>query len=258
MAGGADEHVEKVRNSKFNRQRAKTETLRANCGSDGYVFTSVSDGVETAAGQCEFHHVLPVESTDDANILKDSESAEEKEFIHRCMAKTTWDTNEQPNLIGLPTKRPYYNADLATGRSPPASVADLLALEPQLAQFGALPNLPCHLNDHNKYNVEVIGRLDTNLWQQLVDGRDLCKDKGCSIRAMLRAESNTWKAELQARGNRQGGAADCWVNRHTTKRAVWHIPLSMAASPVWSEPPPRRPKSISVKEWLKKIFEWKP
>src|SRR5262249_13309996 len=51
MAGGAKEHVEKVRNSKFNRQRAETETLRSNCGSDGYVFTKVSNGTEKGAGQ---------------------------------------------------------------------------------------------------------------------------------------------------------------------------------------------------------------
>lgn len=258
MAGGAAEHVEKVLNSKFNRQRAKTETLRANCGSDGYVFTKMSDGIESGAGQCEFHHVLPIEATDDANILKDEETAEEKEFIHKCMAKTTWDTNEQPNLIGLPTKRPYYSADLQIGKTPSLCAADLLALESQLGQFGALPNLPCHLNDHNRYNVEVIKKLDSELWQTLLNGREDCKDKGRSIRSLLQAQSRAWKAELKARGTRQGGAAECWVNRHTTKRAVWHIPLSMAASPAWSEPPPQRPKSVSVKEWLKKIFEWKP
>jgi hypothetical protein len=255
MAGGKKEHVEKVRKSKFNRQRADTPTLRSNCGSDGYVFTKVYAGIEKGAGRCEFHHVLPVESTDDANILKGQAPSEDMDFIHKCMAKTTWDTNEQPNLVGLPTKRPYYDADSQVG----ATAADLLSLNPQAAQFGALPNLPCHLNDHNLYNIEVIDVLDNEVWQPLLDGRDECSDRGKSIRKLLRGQSTTWKSKLKSRGERDGGAAECWLKRETTKRAVWHIPLSMAAAPTWSDPPPNvSQRGGSIKEWLKKIFSWVP
>ena len=171
------------------------------------------------------------------------------------MAKTTWDTNEQPNLVSLPTKRPYYDADKQVG----ASAVSLLSLNPQLAQFGALPNLPCHLNDHNLYNTEIIAALDRDVWQPLKNGRAECSDRGKSIRAVLRTQSTTWKTEVKTRGTRSGGAVECWLNRATTKRAVWHIPLSMAASPVWSDPPPNVSTSgHTIKAWLKKIFAWKP
>lgn len=259
MAGGKGEHVDIVRESRFNRQRANTDTLRDNCGSDGYVFTKDFSGVKKAAGQCQFHHVLPIETTDDANILNGMKSLEdeEKDFIHKCMAKTTWDTNEQPNLIGLPTKNPYYNADKKIERNPALAAADLLALDPESAEFGALPNLPCHMNDHNLYNKEVIDMLDSELWETLRGERVKCKDKGKSIRKLLMDQSRTWKSKLNARGKRHGGAAECWVNRLTTKRTVWHIPLSMAVDPEWTEPPPKAPKT-GLRAWCKKIFDWVP
>lgn len=72
---------------------------------------SAADGTENAAGQSQFHHVLPVESIQDGNILDGKAASEDMDFIHKCMAKTTWDTNEQPNLVSLPTKSPYYGAD---------------------------------------------------------------------------------------------------------------------------------------------------
>lgn len=55
--------------------------------------------------------MLPVESIQDGNILDGKAASEDMDFIHKCMAKTTWDTNEQPNLVSLPTKSPYYGAD---------------------------------------------------------------------------------------------------------------------------------------------------
>lgn len=254
MGGGTKEHVEKIRKSKFDRQRAETATLRSNCGSEGYVFTHNGQ----AAGQCEFHHVLPVETVQDGNILGDTCSTEEKDFLYKCMCMTTWDTNEQPNLIGLPTKRPYYDADKKVLKG--FSLADLKALSPQAGEFGSLPDLPCHLNDHNRFNIEVIEALDAEVWSKLLEDGEKCKFKGRSIRAMLRAQSNAWKAELRTRGERDGGAAECWVNRHTpAKRMVWHFPLSMAASPDWSEPPPNVSSAgATVRAWLKTIFAWGP
>ena len=103
MAGGKKEHVDKVRESKFNRQRCETAELRSNCGKDGYVFRNEpSPGTVNAAGQCEFHHVLPIQSLQDAKILEDKTSKTQKDFLHKCMATTNWNINKQPNLIGLP------------------------------------------------------------------------------------------------------------------------------------------------------------
>lgn len=256
MAGGAKEHVEKVRKSNFNRQRADTPTLRSNCNGEGYVFTKPFGGVDKGAGRCEFHHVLPVETVQDGCILDGKASSDDMDFIHKCMAKTTWDTNEQPNLLGLPTKKPYQDADGVAN----ATAATLKALNPQAAQFGAMLDLPCHLNDHNLFNIEVMKNLDSAVWQPLLDGREECGDRGKSIRTLLRNKSQDWKSELKTRGGRNGGAVECWLLRETTKRSVWHIPQSMAAAPVWSEPPPNVSKrgSNTVRAWLKKIFAWTP
>src|SRR5678815_488005 len=130
MAGGAKEHVEKVRTSKFNRQMEK-DVLRSNCGGEGYVFCNLAtDGSTNAAGRSQFHHVLPISSLQDAQITY-PEKGEEIDFIHKCMAITTWDINEQPNLLGLPSKLPYEDADRRIGKG--MSAAALLALDPKLS-----------------------------------------------------------------------------------------------------------------------------
>jgi hypothetical protein len=250
MAGGKKEHVEKVKKSKFNRQRTETNTLRSNCGSDGYVFT-FGDG---AAGQCEFHHVLPISSLQDGVILPKMKKREVLDFVHKCMALTKWDINEQPNLLGLPTKKPYLRADKLVAEQ--GHTADqLLGMNPQAGAFGALPDLPCHMNDHDKFTQAVINNLNTALWPELIEGSDLCKDPGKDIRALLESRSNQWKNWLKKRGE---GAADSWVNREQ-KKNVWYIPLSMAPAPTKTDPPPniyklgKRPK---IRQWLETIFSW--
>jgi hypothetical protein len=269
MAGGKKEHVDKVRESKFNRQRCETAELRANCGKDGYVFTNTvasgpNAGAVNAAGQCEFHHVLPITSLQDASIMDDGLDAEEKDFIHKCMAKTTWDINKQPNLIGLPTKRPYEKADREVAKEKDkeesqktATAAFFKKLKAVSGQFGALPDLPCHLNDHPKYTAAIISKLDEAVWPKLLDSREECKDKGKNIRKVLVDQSKHWKDWLvQTRGVAHEGAADCWVNREK-KRDVWFIPLSMdPGSPKKQDPPPNifLTKKPKVRAWLKAMF----
>lgn len=257
MAGGAKEHVDKIKTSKFNRQRAETSVLRANTGSDGYVFchSDPSDpGNVTAAGQCEFHHVLPISSLQDAAI-RGGKKDENLDFVHKCMAKTTWDINEQPNMLGLPTKGPFEDADGKAAKG--QTLAALVALNPMAGNFGSLPNLPCHLNDHDKFTAAVIDKFNAELWPELIEQREECKDRGKSIRALLRSHSNDWKSFLKTRGGEHGGAADCWVNRET-KKSVWYIPLSMAPDPRKSDPPPNVHKrgAMTVRAWLEKIFSW--
>jgi hypothetical protein len=258
MSGGKKEHVEKVRESKFNRQRCETDELRSNCGREGYVFTNTvasgaSAGSINAAGQCEFHHVLPISSLQDGEIKTDD--SEELDFIHKCMAKTTWDINKKPNLLGLPTKRPYEQADRQVANSN-ATVQQLTKLRAITGQFGALPDLPCHLNDHPKYTAKLIDELNTNVWSQLLDNREECEDKGKNIRSTLQTQSKNWKSWLKTRGGEHGGAADCWVNRET-KKSVWYIPLSMdPGTPQKIDPPPnifKKPKP-AVRAWLETMF----
>lgn len=260
MAGGSKEHVDAVRESKFNRQRAETAVLRSNCGSEGYVFSNTvpsgpSVGSVNAAGQCEFHHVLPISSLQDGEIACDD--AEELEFIHKCMAKTTWDINEKPNLIGLPTKRPYEQADRKAAKDAATTSNALKALNAMAGQFGALPDLPCHLNDHPKYTEAIISSLNSNVWPKLLDSREKCEDKGKNIRAVLQEHSRHWKSWLaDTRGKEHGGAADCWVNRER-KKNVWFVPLSMdPGDPCKISPPPnifKKPKP-NVRAWLDTMF----
>jgi hypothetical protein len=249
MAGGASEHVEKIRKSNFNRQR-DGDVLRDNCGGEGYVFSMPGLNGTVAAGRSEFHHVLPVTSLQDGNIL-DGEEDEVMAFIHKCMAKTTWDTNTQPNLLGLPTKQPYYDADLKAAGG--MTLGGIVALNPQVGDFGSLPDLPCHKNDHDKYTTAVIDKLNETLWPNLIEDVDVCKDPGKSIRSLLQTQSKNWKAWLKARGQ---GAADSWVNRE--QRPQWYYPLSMAPDPTPSDPPPNvsKRKKLTVDAWLEKIFSW--
>ena len=257
--GEKKEHVEKIAQSKFNRQRAPTDVLRSNNGKEGYVFKmTIGTGDEKrdiAAGQCQFHHVLPVTSIQDGNILKGCRERGDLPFLHKCMAKTVWDVNEQPNLIGLPTKEPYAYADRLVAQQK-KTWRDLRKLDPMSGKDakGALPNLPCHLNDHDKFNHAVIQKLNKDLWPNLIDKRKDCKDTGKDIRKLLMTQSRNWKTWLKKRGK---GAAYSWVNRE--KISTWYKPLSMAPQPRRIQPPPpnvylegkKRPK---VKEWMKKMF----
>ncbi len=248
MGGGTKEHAEKIRKSNFNRQRADTDTLRANCGGQGYVF-----GSDSAKGQCEFHHVLPISSVQDGVILG-GKDATALDYIKKCMAATTWDINEQPNLLGLPTKGPYESADRETAKG--RTLAELKALSPANSDFGALPDLPCHLNDHDKFTQAVIDRFNQEIWPRVLKRGKQCDNKARSLRATLRAESDHWKGFLKGRGTEQGGAADCWVNRHS-KASVWYIPLSMAPVPTKTDPPPNlNQRGGTIADWLENIFNW--
>lgn len=268
MASGAKKkHVETVVSTTFNRQRAETPILRKNCGNEGYVFTMTTiDGRVIAAGQCQFHHVLPVTSLADPNInLK----GEDLDYVHKCMAMTRWDINEQPNMIGLPTKHPFLEADKLSAGKPatknkPAvaglALDKLMTLDPTKGMKGNPPNFACHLNDHDRYTDAVVKSLNKILWPKLKEDRIKCKDQAKDIKALLEARSNSWKGYLKARGSKQeGGAAECWINRETTKRSVWFIPLSMAPDYRECLPPPNYYKRGKVKagDWLDKVFSWK-
>ena len=248
------EHVDKIIESKFNRQRASTETLRANC-STGYAFTHGGK----AARQSEYHHILPVETIQDASI----EPSDELDFFHNCMAMTTWDINESENLIGLPTKIPYLEFD----RDPDRNVArssdrtankfhsQIRNLAAALGAFGTIPDLPCHKNDHPRYNEDLILYIQRNVWQVLQIERQKCKIQGKSILKELRSASSHWRKFLVNRGADHGGAAHCWENREKPEYAeYWFIPLSLDPGTPRKVPVPPRYAGSNRKAWLKSLL----
>lgn len=250
------EHVEVLKTSEFNRQRASTDDLRSKCDK-GYIFTNSGTkkkkgktiAFTNAAGRSAFHHILPITSLQDANIDLDSDALE---YAHLCMAATKWDINDSPNLIGLPLKPAYQSADrlLSDGKT----LANIKALNPASGQFGALPDLPCHQNDHAKYNKYVIQHLNKKIWKKLKPAEP-CKSKSENIKTLLDSASSKCLGKLEKRGKEEGGAIDCWVNREE-KEKTWHIPFSMdltTSEPAWVPPPPRLPGS-KQKAWLQSLF----
>jgi hypothetical protein len=249
MGGGKKEHVERIKKSKFIRQR-NDSVLRDNCKGEGYFFTR--KGTNHGAGQCQIHHVLPVAMLQDGQITV--ATAEDRKFIRNCMAMTDWDCNKQPNLIGLPTKRPYQNADieLSKGKGLPY-LGDPQGLKAAAGFFGALPDLPCHLNEHDKYNLDLKDVLQADVWDRLIQEREPCTVKGKDIKQLLEETSDERKLWLQDRGIEEGGAAACWVNRETTER--WYIPFSLALEPKEVEAPPLPyGRESKGKKWRSKVF----
>lgn len=250
------EHVEVLQNSEFNRQRANTDALRSKC-SKGYIFSNAGSTVKNgktinfvnAAGQCAFHHILPITSLQDANITV---NADELEHVHLCMAATKWDINDTPNLIGLPLKPAYQSADRLL--SDDKTIDDIRALNPARGQFGAIPDLPCHQNDHNKFNDAVISYLNSKVWKKLKPAEP-CESKSENIKSQLDKASKKFLSKIETQGGKEGGAVDCWVNREE-KPSTWHIPFSMdvAGDPPSVPPPPRLPGSRQ-KAWLQSLFQ---
>jgi hypothetical protein len=240
------EHVEKIIESKFKRQRAETATLRANCTS-GFIFTFNAG----AAGQSAFHHILAVSSLQDGNIVP----ADNLPFFHDCMAITPWDINDGPNLIGLPLKPVYESAD----RNPTAAAISLTPgmadLSGAMGGFGAVPDLPCHQNEHDDYNKEQTIDLTNNIWQPLDEARKECSVDKRSILDELKSGIAAWRQFLTNRGKEHGGAANCWRNRNEPGYdAFWYIPFSMnPGTPRKAIPPPKLPTK-QIAAWLETLF----
>jgi hypothetical protein len=253
------EHVAEIEKSNFNRQRSSTEVLRKNC-KEGYIFTkkgeaTIKSGVNAgktykfvnAAGQSAFHHVLPVTTLQDGNINVDDDVLQ---YIHNLMAATTWDINEEPNLIGLPLKPVYMSADRAINNN--KALSELTGLDPQQGAFGALPDLPCHQIEHNIYIDKVVDYLHRTIWKKLKAPKP-CTDQSECLKGRLDAASKKFRKWLQARGKQEKGAAYCWFHRDEIPDS-WYIPLSMCVGvPQKREPPPKLP-SRNQKQWLQELF----
>ena len=228
----------------MNRQRAHTDDLRAACSS-GYIFLHNGG----AAGQCEFHHIIPIE------IMQDSSIPDDKvDFARKCMALTDWDINNGDNLIGLPTKLPYEAADrnLNKGLAMLSAVLDV----PQNA-FGSIPDLPCHAREHDKYNRKLKTDFASEIWNKLTKKRKACAVDGEKLKGQLETASGKWRDFLVTRGAGPPSTSTCWPNRNRPAfRAIWYIPFSMKpGKPSRAAPPPDLFKTEGTQaEWLADLF----
>ena len=255
------EHVQRIKDSEFNRQRPDdaTAVCRARC-TTGYKFT---DAKVSAAGQSMFHHILPVECMQDSVIKPEDQI----DFFRDCMAVTKWDINEGDNLIALPTKKPFLIAD----RDPESPAKEWTSWRDALSNiaaasgyFGTLPFLPCHLNEHtgtNGYNEAVIDYLVHNIWQPLAVQRKDCKIDPRSILSEIQRDRDHWRKFIEDKGagnlGGSGGVPICWKNRFKEKPgfiADWYKPLSMSPKPQKIEAPPPAPRKKGVKAWCKEMF----
>jgi hypothetical protein len=243
------EHIKRIKESKFVRQREKdTATLRSKCQS-GYRFGDV-----TAKGQSAVHHIVAISSLQDGNIKPRNKI----KFFRDCMALTTWDTNEGPNLINMPLKNVYASADRYSPSEMVASIRDMLPgmgiADAPLGVFGSVPDLPCHQWEHDAYNTEQVIDLFKNIWEPLAENQEACKVKASSLQGELENSSVAWRQFLTGRGSEHGGAAHCWLNRNEPGyEAFWYIPFSMnPGTPKKVKPPP--PLQKGVKAWLKTLF----
>jgi hypothetical protein len=259
MARKDPEHVPEIIDSKFNRRPADTATYRENCQS-GYVFTTA---VETAAGQSHFHHILPIQTLGSAYLSPQ----DKKDFFHQCMAMTEWNINDGHNLIGLPTKAVYRSHEGSRKKPEILQLSGLAASEDLSAErneaarqaiFGAIPDLPCHQNQHDVYNIKVINHLKRQVWQPLVKEQKNCKLSPVALRERLRNSSDHWRKFLVRRGAEHQGASHCWVHRNDRGyRSFWYVPFSMHPGTPPKVPPPPDLSGVAKskrKAWLSSLF----
>jgi len=265
-----EQHVEILKWGKFNRQRAGTSTLRKNC-SVGYTFKKTSirmyKGKEreyvVSQRRSNYHHALVCEALKDSSIKPE----DKLDFFHNCMAITEWDINAGLNLIGLPMKIAFRDADKQNATpisNPTADIgAQLAAAAEALASSGVAggaPNLPCHQHEHSEFNKEVVTHMQDNVWKPLGKEQEDCKIEKKNIEEELNNECEHWRDWLQDRGKEKDGAAVCWQNRNTPQyEPHWFHPLSMnPGSPRKLLPPPNIHEAGNKSEWLKKMFKLLP
>jgi hypothetical protein len=244
MAQKETDHPEDPTDWLMNRQSAHTDDLRGNC-STGYLF-SFNDG---AAGQSEFHHIVPIE------IMQDSSIPDDKvDFARKCMALTDWDINNGDNLISLPTKFPLEHAE----RKMNVGVTALTSLlDVPHSDFGAIPDLPCHKYDHDRYNRKIKTKFTSDIWNKMAKKRKACIADGEALKEQLETASKDWRRFLVNRGSGPPSASTCWPNRERKAfRDIWYKPFSMGPNPRKAKPPKSMFKITNMTQdaWREAIF----
>lgn len=261
-------HAETLKWKNFNRQRADTKTLAKNC-TVGYQFRETGMRVnkhgedvpyEHSLRRSNYHHALACEALKDSEI----EPGTHIEFFHNCMAITEWNINAGLNLIGLPMKIVFRDADKENAepiKEPTAAIGiQLGATAEKLAasgKKGGAPNLPCHQHEHAAFNKEVIIRTNKQVWKKLAKNQEPCEVDGKDIKQQLDKECKHWRDWLQSRGKEEHGAAVCWQNRNTPEcKPHWYIPLSMnPVTPRKLKPPPNIHEAGNKSEWLSNMLK---
>jgi A nuclease family of the HNH/ENDO VII superfamily with conserved AHH len=177
---------------------------------------SCSEGYDKSDSRfCQVHHIVCVTSMADGTIAKFLDQ-DDLEKIRKCLAKTNWDINDTPNVVGLPLKRAFVD------KQAPAD----------------WDGWPCHQVDHPGYTDRVSVRLNDEVWQNCLDNMKNCDDGAEIIASALNAESQYWLSN-ELRGRPTKAAWEGRFNPDGSGNPLWFWPFSMnLANPSPRKPPP--------------------
>ena len=200
-----------------------------------------SAGTLISGDYTQIHHRICVQQMKDADISAKVKDTGQMEFIVECLKLTDWDINQDHNTVGLPRKRAFADPAAPTAPGP--------------AGFGVWP---CHQVEHNLYNAQLQTDLNRNVWQQVLENREMCTEcnKECNIKAasvvtQLKGESKRLLTFLTERGHGTNcGMATpqptgwAWPNRHSIQKD-WYKPFSMSPTTIAVRLPPPNPTSLT-------------
>lgn len=252
---GDEDHKTDPEDWLFKRQRNGMEH-RDNC-TEGFRKLAIA----------EIHHILCVHACSDANMPADA-----VDYIHKCMAMTTWNINSGANNIGLPKKWAYVNAvdQAATIADRTKGLAGKAALD---ATFAAddWDGLPCHQVDHAAYLTAVEDWVLKNIWNKLQKEQKAknCKTvNGRNIATMFDNGITEYKGFLKSRGQKYGGTRHCLAysvkddgahlplvtsqGKWSCGKKTWYIPFSM--EPVEKNVRERRPPQVGKKGIIRELM----
>src|SRR5438105_2710684 len=126
---------------------------------------------------------------------RETENQAHADYLELRLWMTDWNINEEPNMIGLPT-RAWYRREYDAGN------------------FKSKNNIPSHNNDHGAYLNEVKDYLTSAVWANL-DPSEKDHAKGAKeLRQALRDASDFFQEQLlDVRGIRNGGTVSSWKTR---------------------------------------------
>lgn len=236
MARGSDnypEHFDETKKNQFvlYEQDSHRDVSRGTKGATGVT----SKGGE-AGPHWQSHHII---------CLQAMSEIPDKTTLRQALEATIWNINEEPNMIGLPTRAWYRKAYSDEIFSP--------------------VNIPSHNNDHGFYLTEVKNHIKNTIWNKFKPSKEGHATDGENIAQELKDASKYFEGELETRGGRNQGTRHSWETRldnnedPAARRAsekasspgqekgnLWYFPFSMAIVPK-RRSPGQDPKDLT---WL--------
>jgi hypothetical protein len=172
--------------------------------------------VVTAGPHWQSHHIICISSMGSRDVTRIK--------LEQGLYITDWNINKEPNMIGLPQKCSYGEAEDATLVNPVAGAAKWATVEPT--------NLPAHNVDHPMYTSEVTTELENKIWSKFDEAKgDHAADAEWLLKK-LKKFSEDFQTLLLARATRPpGGTVIAWQQRVALKMGNWEAPFSMAKMP---------------------------